>query len=339
MEILGYKLSDIDPAALVPVPDEINAKALRWGEDGARLVYHTVPDFDERVWAAGLDKWRDRDRQRDKPLGEQGHTIPTEVMKACGFSLDVYAKVQFATVIMCNYYDLMEKAYDTDVNWWLAWKLKNAMWHWCNHHDWNTQAYAIQSLPKFELPIFDEIRLDTSTYCNPKGFPVHHRSIYLDGPLAYICYLDGKPVMTISFAIAGPSKVIITQIQPIGKGNRWLYKFDRKKEVIKAFKRAFEGFGIYLACADSAIGSIEKMLVNSVSTETRILNDRISSNLRNPDSEYSTLESVERQRVNVQKATDHLSDFRTFVAPRMREFYPKGKGSFKGNNINFKKVA
>jgi hypothetical protein len=149
----------------------------------------------------------------------------------------------------------------------VALKVRNSMWRWGMHSDWNDFVRYYKGLGRFDFGVDGfEARLDHTTGYNPKGLVLHHRnwdqgcSLFIDGVFCYIVYRKGKPVMVIGFSFSREG-VLLQQVQLLQKkGNRWLFKLPKHffDHVVERFTECFEGSRIFLVDGKSALDALAR---------------------------------------------------------------------------------
>lgn len=140
---------------------------------------------------------------------------------------------------------------DEDVTLALVTKVKSSLWRWgLNAAKWNDIVGAVNGIARFTLGREDfTMRLDWSRNVSPKGYS-ENSGTWLDGVFGFLVHWKGQHVMTIGFSFVGDRKILLQQVQATSStGNRWMFKLpaNRLEHVITCFRKAFEGYDIYVA--------------------------------------------------------------------------------------------
>lgn len=157
------------------------------------------------------------------------------------FTFDQMAKLRYNQLFTME--KSVETLYEENPEYSIVRKIGNSMWRWGSGSGvWNEVVDAYNGIRNFKIPVDGfEVRLDFTTYCNPRGMSRESRT-YLDGVFGFLVYYKGEHVMTLGFSVMAERRILVQQVQLTKrKGNRFLFRLpaNRVEFFLQCFEAAF----------------------------------------------------------------------------------------------------
>jgi hypothetical protein len=209
-------------------------------------------------------------------------------------------------------------------------KITSSLWRHARTSDWNTSALVFNHIRNFKIESLkdSQITLDWAIGINEKGYCAYNRNTFSDGPLVFLVHVKGQHVMNIGFTVLPKKTIAINQIQMVNaKGNRFLFKFNRVRDITLAFLTCFPGFKILLITGESASNIIQSALEETLQGKEEAL--------QRADSKKETQRILTRFKPLEEKA----KKFEPEIKPRLLALYPDSTGDLlEYNNILFRRM-